>query len=288
MREIRPTVKVGQKLAAALLVSLLLSTPGVTRAQAPDFGLRLGLGDYDQKWWSSEYLDGKSHCVPTTYLDILYFLHNKGLTQLEAWAPVSSDRELIRHRVFQLGDSDHLDTDPESGTDAEDAFYYMTDFIADRSSNILLFHFFYGPDFDWGTGTLAKLHYNGAIMAIGYGRYFRVGTGIDTYWSRSGGHYMAFAGYDYSSTPKSCSRGIQPMATATSIGSPISTRTCAKRRTSHSPTAPTRCASMPSILSTRARSVNNGKSSIKCMACSRLTVDGTISRPAARRQALTA
>jgi hypothetical protein len=194
------TLKTIQRIATSLLLAALVCAPGVSRAQAPSFGLRLGLGDYDQKWRRSSQNDGRMHCVPTTYLNLLYFLYNKGLNQLVAWAPAENDWFEIEKRVFLLGDEDHLDTDPEGGTDAEDAFYYMTDFIADRS-DVLMFHFFYGPDFNWGTGTLANLHTNGCLMAIGYGRYYHTDSFLGSYWYRDGGHYMAFAGYDYSSEP---------------------------------------------------------------------------------------
>jgi hypothetical protein len=187
--------------ASALFAGLLLA-PTAVKGQAPPFGLRTGLGDYDQKWGASGHNDGKMFCVPTTYLDLLYFLNNKGLNEFSFWAPASNESHDIRDRVFTLGDEDHLDTDPEDGTDAEDAFYYMTDFIADRSGGVLMFHFFLGPDFNWGTGTLAKMHYNGCLMAIGYGRYYYTESALlGNYWYRDGGHYMAFAGYDYTGDP---------------------------------------------------------------------------------------
>lgn len=193
----RKTVK---RAATPVLLALLAGALTVARADAPTFGLRLGLGDYDQKW-NTNNNQGKYYCVPATYLNLTYFLYNKGMNQLSAWAPAPNDSNEIKHRVYTLGDEDHLETDPESGTDAEDAFFYMTDFIADRSGDVILLHFFYGPDFNWGLGTISNLHYANAIMAIGYGRYYRHDSPLGSYWYRDGGHYMAFAGYDKQSTP---------------------------------------------------------------------------------------
>ena len=175
----------------------------VTLADAPQIGLRFGLGDYDQVWNNTDANHGKMHCVPTTYLNITRFLYSKGFNQLVAWAPDETDHQEIEERMFILGDEDHLDTDPESGTDAESAFYYMSDFISDRSGDAVMLHFFHGPDFSWGKTTIANLFSAGSVMAVGFGRYYRSDNpfGGGSIWTRDGGHYMGLAGYNFYNDP---------------------------------------------------------------------------------------
>lgn len=181
------------------ILTAMAAVLGVAVADAPLFGLRLGLGDYDQKW---NFLDndGKYFCVPTTYLNITHFLYNKGLSGFSSWAPGQNGSNAIWQRIAALGNEDRLDTDPFNGTDAEDAFEYMSEFINARSGQAAFFHFFFGPNSNWGVDKIANMHSTGALIAMGYGRYYY--SDVLKVWGRNGGHYMAFAGYDYVSEPK--------------------------------------------------------------------------------------
>ncbi len=176
------------------LAGLALAVAFTAQASAQSY-YRRDLMDYDQKR-NALPNDGKMHCVPTSYVDILRFMAFAGFSGLDKGYDVgyNSITNFINH-MGQL-----MDTDPDTdggGTNFDDGVEICAEWISTHSHQFFV-HTIYGPTSHWGTQRLRHTMAMGYMARIGYSRYYKDGNE----WVRDGGHALALAGYDYRTSDK--------------------------------------------------------------------------------------
>jgi hypothetical protein len=181
------------RLGVTALIAAATMAPAVV-FDGPNFYERPGVRDYDQR---RNVLpgDGSMYCVPTSYVDMFKYLAAAGLTNIDAsFGGSYSDATSF---IFTLGLL--MGTGTTSGTNSETAFDVGSSWIHAHTGT-LINNWFFGPDWDWGVGTIKNTVASGSIDVIGYGRY-HFNSNHDE-WERNGGHCVALAGYDYTSSTK--------------------------------------------------------------------------------------
>ncbi|MGV3617310.1 MAG: hypothetical protein ACO1SV_18440 [Fimbriimonas sp.] len=194
MRCVTKTPKTFRTLALAAVATA--SSAAV--ADSPPFMVRLGVPDFDQRW-SGLPGGGGMYCVPTSLADLFKYLDNNGLP---AMSPVPSPsaagyNAAIESHLSILGGL--MGTDAEEGTTGNNSFWAAKLWAAQNAPNVLMYQYFYGPDWSWGTAKIRKVVSSGSLAQIGYGRYYKTTLPIYSHpvWYRDGGHAVACVGYDY-------------------------------------------------------------------------------------------
>jgi len=149
-----------------------------------DFYSRLGVPDFDQKW-SSLPNGGSYYCLPTSYLDVMTYMHNHGVPEVPDLVSMPIDE-----RIAILGDL--FGTDPERGTSAGVANGHMQSWLS-QSSNPIVLLYVYGAGWDWGMTQIRQAIESRSMVIIGYGRYHEV---INNEYVRGGGHVVVASGFD--------------------------------------------------------------------------------------------
>ena len=152
---------------------------------------RSGMPDFDQKR-SGLPNTGNYYCVPTSYVDMYMYMASHGMPGMDGG--YSSSYSDIT--AFILFTGILMGTDPNKGTHG--AYGPGKSWINSHTSHAV-YHWFYGPDWDWGTATLKNALKTGSLCAIGRGKYQWDGNDYD----RVGGHEVVLVGFDYNSNGKS-------------------------------------------------------------------------------------
>ncbi len=181
--------------------STLLLAASAATVPAQDYYLRTGIPDHDQIRQGLLQDDddppkpGGMYCVPTSSYNLLMYLKSEvGMIDI----PVRGlpgmhemSTESILALAFQMG------TDPITGTKGPATIDVVKSYIAvDESAGALVTYSYYNLySDDWGAGTIKNVVRSGAISRLGYGYYERQGT--TNIYTRTGGHAVTLAGYDY-------------------------------------------------------------------------------------------
>jgi hypothetical protein len=181
----------GRKISFLALSIVCCSLPTVAPAQ--DYYLRTGVPDFDQRRDALPG-DGSNYCVPTSYSNLLRYMAANGMPNqdLTYGTSYSSVTDFIARIGTEVG------TSSSGGTNPITAWEKIRNWIWAHDSNRLVIQIFYGPNSDWGTGTMRNMLRIGAACKIGYGRYQL----IDGKWDRGGGHAVTLVGFDYRSSTK--------------------------------------------------------------------------------------
>ncbi len=155
-----------------------------------DSFIRSGMKDYDQKR-SALPNTGNYYCVPTSYIDAFMYMGEHGMPQVDGG--FTSSYSDINSFLAIMGV--FMETDPYHGTGGGKAYSIAKNWISQRTSHAL-YHFRFGPDSNWGTGTIRNQLLTFGMVVIGRGKYQWDGTK----YNRIGGHAVSVAGFDYPSS----------------------------------------------------------------------------------------
>lgn len=170
-----------------LVVSSFISLGAIATGLIPNLYARLGLTDFDQRW-NSLPGDGNMYCLPTSFLNLMTYMHTHGAPEVPDLANLPIDERLAILGVL-------FGTDAEDGTTSEPAHTYMVNWVG-QSSNPIIFSFKYGPSWNWGTYRIRQAISSGSMVNIAYGRYDKAYPGANFY-VRTGGHVVTLKGYDF-------------------------------------------------------------------------------------------
>lgn len=146
--------------------------------------------DFDQKR-SALPNSGSYYCVPTSYCDVFQYMAHYGMPgQDGGYGTGYSDMSSM---IFTMGIL--MGTDPNKGTSFSNSWSVGNSWIFNHTSK-LVYCYGYGPDWDWGTGTIKNVLKTGGVVVIGRGKYEWDGNDYD----RVGGHAVVLVGYNYPSS----------------------------------------------------------------------------------------
>lgn len=149
--------------------------------------------DFDQKR-NTLPNNGDMHCVPTAYTDLFMYMAANGMPGMDSG--FGTGYTDVSTLIFLTGIG--MGTNSE-GTNFSLAWDYSTNYVNSNTSK-LVYHFGYGPDWNWGINKIRAAVRMGSVVRIGYGRYiFNVN---HDEWERYSGHAVVVSGYDWSAAQK--------------------------------------------------------------------------------------
>ena len=165
----------------------LAGTPGPHSVKSALSGFKCinisGVPDLDQQW-SALPNTGKFYCQPTAALNWMMYLAQNGHPSAD------SPSDPIPGRLQQM--ADYMDTDPDCGTDYDDAVEGMVDWLDDRNVPLIVSGLDFNEDVPVLFDDLDNIVRFGGLINLRIGYYEPVDDGFE----RDGGHAVTLIGLE--------------------------------------------------------------------------------------------